>query len=277
MRRRDPRGSGGVARADMDRHPRRTNMNRTAVATAAATLITLGAPLSAVAASHDRNHDGLPDTWETRHHLSLKVNQAGRDHDHDGLNNKGELRRGTNPGRSDSDRDGLADGAEVKTGNNPRKADTDGDGIKDGAENAGMVESLNNGVLTIKLANGRRVSGRVSDATSTSCDDEDETEIENETTVHHQRRGATGHAARNSSGGDTPAPSDASQPDGQRHNGEAGNENENENEAENETTDGESRHGGCSTADMTPGAMVHEAEIAHSEAGDSFSKVSIVK
>src|SRR3954471_10096778 len=147
-----------------------TNVNRNAVATAAATLIGLAAPLSALAASHDRNHDGLPDTWETRHHLSLKVNQAKQDRDHDGLNNKGEFRRGTNPGRSDSDRDGLADGAEVKTGNNPRKADTDGDGITDGAENAGMVESLANGVLTIKLANGRGGRGRGRGATDAACD-----------------------------------------------------------------------------------------------------------
>src|SRR4051812_36978978 len=184
-----------------------TNVNRNAVATAAATLIGLAAPLSALAATPDRNHDGLPDTWETRHHLSLKVNQAARDRDHDGLNTKGEFRRGTNPNRSDSDRDGLSDGAEVKTGNNPRKADSDGDGIKDGAENAGMIASMTNGVLTIKLANGGRLSGRVSDVTSTSCDDENETEIENETTVHHQRRGgsASAHAARNGSGGDAPA------------------------------------------------------------------------
>src|SRR3954468_24231619 len=275
MRRRDPRGSGGVARADMDRPSRRTNMNRTAVATAAATLIGLAAPLSALAATPDRNHDGLPDTWETRHHLSLKVNQAMQDRDHDGLNNKGEFRRGTNPNRSDSDRDGLPDGVEVKTGNNPRKADTDGDGITDGAENAGMVESLSNGVLTIKLANGRRVSGKVTAATNASCDDEDETQIKSDTTVPHRRgrEDATGHAARNGSGGDAPATADAPQGDGQHHTGEAENENENESENENENeAGGDPAHGDCATGDMKPGAMVHEAEISHSVAGDSFTK-----
>src|SRR3954471_4195132 len=207
-----------------------TNVNRNAVATAAATLIGLAAPLSALAATPDRNHDGLPDTWETRHHLSLKTNQAKQDRDHDGLNNKGEFRRGTNPNRSDSDRDGLADGAEVKTGNNPRRADTDGDGIKDSAENAGTVESLTDGVLTIKLAGGRHVSGRVSTATAASCDDENETEIKKDTTVHN-RRGrddATGHAARNGSGGNDPAAADAPQANGQHHTGEAENESANE-------------------------------------------------
>jgi hypothetical protein len=260
-------------------HPvaQETSVNRTALATAAATLIGLAAPLTALAAPPDRNHDGLPDTWETRHHLSLKTNQARQDRDHDGLNNKGEFRRGTNPNRSDSDRDGLTDGAEVKTGNNPRRADTDGDGIKDGAENAGVVESLADGVLTIKLANGRHVSGRVTTATSASCDDENENEIKKDTTVHN-RRGSddtTGHAARNGSGGSDPSPTDTSPSGAQRHAGEA--ENENENETQTEAGGDDGSHGDCSTADMKPGAMVHEAEIEHSAAGESFTKVSIVR
>ena len=74
---------------------------------AATALLSLPAVASA---SADRNHDGLPDGWETRHHLSLKVNQSNRDADHDGLTNKGERRHGTDPRKADTDRDGMKDG-----------------------------------------------------------------------------------------------------------------------------------------------------------------------
>src|SRR5947209_6821050 len=64
-------------------------------------------------ATVDRNRDRLPDRWECRNGLSLRVNQARRDQDRDGLNNMGEFKAGTNP----------------------RKPDTDGNGVKDGDEN----------------------------------------------------------------------------------------------------------------------------------------------
>src|SRR3954470_22766362 len=132
---------------------------------------------AAASASADRNHDGLPDGWETRHHLSLKVDQSGRDTDHDGLNNRGEMRHGTNPRKSDTDRDGMKDGDEVSTGNKPRRRDSDGDGTKDGAEHAGMIASFSGGILTIKLTDGSTVKGRVDDATKVSCHSSNEQEI----------------------------------------------------------------------------------------------------
>src|SRR5213593_4071293 len=146
--------------------------------TVACAVALLAVPAGSMAQGADRNHDGLPDRWEGRHHLSLKVNQATRDPDHDGLNNRGERRHGTDP----------------------RRRDSDGDGVADGRENAGAVQSFNGGVLTIKLADGSTLSGTVSDATRVSCQHADETEIESETTVHY-RRAATANAARN--GGDS--------------------------------------------------------------------------
>jgi hypothetical protein len=258
-------------------------MPRIAIITAFA-LAALAAPSGALAKSHDANHDGLSDSWEQRHHLSLSVDQSGRDQDHDGLNNAGELKRHTDPRKADSDRDGLKDGAEVKTGNNPRKRDTDGDGIRDGRENAGTIASFVNGILTIKLANGQTISGTVSDATHMSCEDEDENEIEHETTVgnHNQRRrGATASAARNGNAVDTSTGSassttvDQQQNEPGHHNGEA------ENEVENEHATPETEHGAetqhhngasCSATGMTAGSSVHEAEIHDG----SFSKVSLV-
>ena len=136
---------------------------RTLIPTAIATAL-LALPAGAMAA--DRNHDGLSDSWEARHHLSLKVNQSSRDQDHDGLNNRGERAEHTNPRKADSDRDGLKDGAEVKSGNNPRDRDSDDDGVGDRDEQAGSIVSFHDGVLEIALASGGTVSGQVTE----TCD-----------------------------------------------------------------------------------------------------------
>src|SRR3954451_19257426 len=102
---------------------------------------------SAEAKTTDRNHDGLPDRWERTHHLSLRLNQAKRDQDHDGLNNRGEYRAGFNPHDRDSDDDGIADGR----------------------ENAGSITSFANGVLTVTLAKGGTLTAKVTDATRIEC------------------------------------------------------------------------------------------------------------
>jgi hypothetical protein len=115
------------------------------VGLAATALLMLAAP----AMARDRNHDRIPDRWERAHHLSLRVNQARRDQDHDGLRNRAEFRAHTNP----------------------RKADTDGDGIKDGAEHAGKIASFTGGVLTIDLFGGKTLTGTVDDTTEIECDD----------------------------------------------------------------------------------------------------------
>jgi hypothetical protein len=95
----------------------------------------------------DRNHDRIPDRWERANHLSLKVNQARRDQDHDGLRNR----------------------AEFLAGDNPRRADTDADGIDDGNEKAGQVVSFTDGVLIVHLFNGDDVKGTVDTDTEIEC------------------------------------------------------------------------------------------------------------
>src|SRR2546421_6428348 len=57
----------------------------------------------------DRNRDRIPHRWECRHKLSLKVKQANRDPDHDGLNNRCEVRAGDDPPKADSDGDRAND------------------------------------------------------------------------------------------------------------------------------------------------------------------------
>src|SRR5882757_9470619 len=95
----------------------------------------------------DRNHDRIPDRWERANHLSLHVNQAKRDQDHDGLRNRGEF----------------------MAGDNPRDADTDNDGTDDGQEKAGQVVSFTGGVLIVHLFNNDDVKGTVDDNTEFEC------------------------------------------------------------------------------------------------------------
>jgi hypothetical protein len=112
-----------------------------------ASLVLAGA---VVARSGDRNHDRIPDRWEKRHHLSLKVKQHRRDQDGDGLRNRGEWRAKLDP----------------------RDDDTDDDGIEDGDENAGTIASVEGDVLTINLAGGGTLTALVTDRTEIECDDD---------------------------------------------------------------------------------------------------------
>ena len=103
-----------------------------------------------VAGDGDRNDDRIPDRWEKRHDLSLKVKQHGRDQDHDGLKNRGEWRAKLDP----------------------RDDDTDDDGIEDGDENAGTIASFEDDVLTLNLAGGGTLSALVTKRTEVECDDD---------------------------------------------------------------------------------------------------------
>lgn len=115
------------------------------VATAIIMILLLGA-MPAMAKSKDKNKNKIPDTWEKKYHLSLKVNQAKKDFDKDGLKNIDEYRCATNPRKKDTDKDGILDGqedrdrdglvnlAEIKYKTNPAVADTNDNGVKDGNE-----------------------------------------------------------------------------------------------------------------------------------------------
>jgi hypothetical protein len=112
----------------------------------------LAIPASAAARSRDRNHDKIPDRWERVHHLSLKVKQAKRDQDRDGLRNRAEF-------RSHMD---------------PRDADSDDDGIEDGDEHAGRVVSFDGTTLTIAVFGSGKISGEVTGETDIECDEGDD-------------------------------------------------------------------------------------------------------
>jgi hypothetical protein len=175
--------------------------------------------LAGTAAAHggDRNRDRIPDRWEQQHHLSLKVKQTRRDQDHDGLSNLGEWRSHTDP----------------------RDDDSDDDGIEDDDENAGTVDSFANGVLTITLAKGGTLTGRVSDDTEIECDDD-----------------AT--ATASGDGGDDESGDD----DG--HHGGGGDDDDH-------GDDGES----CGAEALTAGRAVAEAELKASNGEAVYEKVEL--
>lgn len=71
----------------------------------------------------DADGDGLPTYWEGSHGLDpndgVGDNGALGDPDDDGLNNTGELERGTSPVDPDTDDDGWGDGDEIEWGTDP--------------------------------------------------------------------------------------------------------------------------------------------------------------
>jgi hypothetical protein len=117
-------------------------------------LALIGSLLFAASASaHDANSDRIPDKWEKRHGLSLKVKQTRRDQDRDGFHNRAEWRAKTDP----------------------RDADSDDDGVDDAEENAGTVTAFANGELTITLFDGGTLTGKVTEDTEIKCDKDDAT------------------------------------------------------------------------------------------------------
>jgi hypothetical protein len=182
----------------------------------------------------DRNHDRIPDRWECRHNLSLKVKQTRRDPDHDGLNNLGEF----------------------QAGDDPHRADSDHDGVRDGNEHAGTIQSFvadsgnpNTGTLTIALAGGGTMTGKVTGDT--------------ECKVEHTTPTAT--ATRESESGDDHQSETQNNQTGDDQQGENENENENENEGEH----------ACTAADLTRNRAVDEAELKATSAGAIFHEIKL--
>jgi hypothetical protein len=200
--------------------------------------------LPAAAAAKDRNHDHIPDRWEKRHHLSLTVNQAGRDQDRDHLRNR----------------------AEFLTGDNPRNADSDGDGIPDGEENAGTIQSFDasTGKLTIALFGGETLSGLVDEQTEIECGD------------HHTT------ASASEDGEDHGSPGDDSEDQPAEDNGEEGNDRHGEDadgdrgeEPGDDDGADEGKGSSCTTADLVEGATVREAELKLENGTATFEKVEL--
>jgi hypothetical protein len=227
---------------------------RTFSVAAAGALALLLVAFGGTAVAKDRNHDQIPDKWEKKFGLSLSVNQANKDQDRDHVDNLNEFQEGTNPrvkdtnhngrpdGLEDSDHDGLNNQSEDQTANLPNDQDTDNDGVMDGAENAGVIHSFDGTTLTIDLAGGGQVSGTVDASTAIKCETEDQQEADDSS-------GPT--ASRSSDSADDESADDQSGDD----------------------QSGDDGGSVCTTADLTPGTTVHEADLQ----GTTFEEIDLVK
>jgi hypothetical protein len=257
------------------------------------TLILFGA-LSSTASARDRNSDGIPDSWETHQGLSLDVNQANGNPDHDGLTNLGEYRshtkaqsddsnhNGVEDGDEDRDRDGVDNSNEMREGTNPLKRDSNRNGVKDGQEdadddglsNAGEDHSGNDPIDPDSdddgIADGDEVVGTIGSFTdgvltidlagggTLTGTVNDQTEIKCETEAEDEVH----------NGADDPADgSDDGTDDGTDDGG-------NDLDDPDEIGDADNI---CTTADLLPGTAVHEADIENTSAGAVFEEIELVK
>jgi hypothetical protein len=225
---------------------------RTVLLLAVACVSLLAFASSAMARSQgDRNHDRIPDRWERANHLSLKVNQAKHDQDHDGLRNRAEFLAGTNPHNNDSDDDGT----------------------KDGAEDAGTITSFTAGtapilgVLTIHLFTGDDVKGTVDANTEIQC----------------EQRSAGQPTARTASegpGGGGDNQGDDGQGENQQGSGQQGDvqqgNGQHGDDDGNDQGDDDNGQAGCDATALTAGAIVREADLKATSTGLVFREIKLV-
>ncbi len=201
--------------------------------------------LPGVAAAKDRNHDRIPDRWEKRHGLSLRVNQAHRD----------------------QDRDKLVNRQEWKSGDDPNDADSDDDGTPDGQEDAGTIASFDGTTLTINLFNGQNVSGLVTDSTEIKCDngdDQGDEDGDGEGGNSGPGGGGDGGSSGPGGGGDDKVAAHSRAKDGGSDDGPGDDE---------QGDDGQM----CSTADLVPGTVVQEADLRLGSGDAVFDEIELAE
>jgi Bacterial TSP3 repeat len=259
------------------------------LALAFAALLVLALPATAVA--RDRDHDGLPDRWEKKHHLSVSHASASADPDRDHVDNWNEHREGTDPrdrdsdndgrrdGREDRDRDGLSNSAENATGNDPRDRDTDNDGVRDGREQAGTISSYENGTLRIRLATGGSVTGQVTDETEIRCASVAESEHRHaKAAVRANSHGQAGAAADDPGAG----PGDPGDPAGDPledisdPSDDFGDDPSGDDPSDDMGADPAPGSRRCSAGALRRGVRVHQAETFQGDDGLVFSLVQAV-
>jgi hypothetical protein len=264
---------------------RRARLGMTWFALALGALALLAMP--GLAAAKDHNQDRIPDKWEKKHHLSLKVNQARKNQDGDKLRNR----------------------AEFLAGDNPRDADSNGDGVIDGEDNAGTIASFDSetGKLTIDLFGGETISGLVDEGTEIKCDDNSGASASSDGSEVGDDNGGEGEQvepgddnggeeeAGDDNGGETeqvePGDDNGGEEEAGDDNGgqgeeepaddnggeEAGEDNGGDNSGPGSEGSGSSdgEQSNCTTADLTPGAVVQEAELKVANGQATFEKVEL--
>jgi hypothetical protein len=191
------------------------------------------------------------------------VEDGDEDADRDRVDNANEIDQKTHPRDRDSDDDGIKDGdedvdddglegaEEDATGNDPDDADTDDDGTEDGDEAAGWVASFNDPVLTLRLADGTTLTGRITKDTEIDCETEDEHESDESESEDDDARSSRSGDDSSDDNGDDDAPGSRSE-----HEGDEDDQ--------------------CLTSDLAIGVRVHEAEFHTTESGVVFEEIEIL-
>lgn len=192
--------------------------------------------------------------------LALPGAAAARDRNHDHIPDRWEKRHhlstAVNQARRDQDHDHLRNRAEFLAGDNPRNADSDGDGIPDGEENAGKIASFDaaTGKLTIDLFGGETVTGLVNEETEIECSNS------GSASASDSQQGQQGEDGSGDNQGEQSGSDGGEEPGDD--NGEDGS--------------GPGNPGApCSSADLTPGSTVHEAELQLENGTATFEKVEL--
>lgn len=220
------------------------------------TVVALAAMLLALpvaASARDRNDDNIPDRWERRHGLSLKVDQA----------------------RKDQDRDQLRNRAEFRAHMDPRDDDSDNDGVDDGDEGAGSIESYDpeTGRLRINLFGGDVIAGWVTDETEVECDRGDDHGDEDGDGEGGDGGPGEGEGEDGVEGDEV----DSLTRDGDELEGEEpGDEESGDDEGEDEADDDSDEESACSVDDLVAGAIVQEAHMHLSGDGVIFDEIELL-
>ena len=112
---------------------------RLSITLLAAIVLALPAGAKSSKAKNDRDH--MPNGWEKKHGLNVRVNDAHEDPDGDSLVNIGEFKNKTDPQDPDTDDDGFDDGEEVLDDTDPTDPDDNFD-VLDEEEDAEDVDEI---------------------------------------------------------------------------------------------------------------------------------------
>jgi hypothetical protein len=83
----------------------------------------LVAPAGAKSSKAKNDRDHMPNGWEKKHELDVRVNDSRGDPDADLLRNIAEFKNKTDPQDADTDGDGFGDGQEILDGYDPTDAE----------------------------------------------------------------------------------------------------------------------------------------------------------
>lgn len=200
----------------------------------------------------DRNHNGMPDSWERK----FRVHKASADPDRDGVTNIGEFHNGTNPRSADSNGNGIPDGQD----------DVNDDGVPDGQEQAGTISSFDGTTLVITLVNGSTEQGTVNGDTEIECEDSAPAPATASTRDGGDDSTQSGDQTQSGEDNQTSAtPPTTSGDDENQGDDDQGDNNDDQGESS----------GSCGTDALAPTTIVKEAELKLTSAGAVFHSIHL--